>query len=69
MNVSNYCTEDKKNLTPYVTQSDIVLVKTEVSLGPITLTVMHGITPYVSFNVMFKFSLHFTSKCKTIDHF
>ena len=30
---------------------------------------MHGITPYVSFNVMFKFSLHFTSKCKTIDHF
>ena len=26
MSVSNYCTEDKKNPTPYVTQSDIVLV-------------------------------------------
>ena len=28
------------------------LSKTGVSLGPITLTVTHGIRPYVTFNVM-----------------
>ena len=41
-----------KSPTPYVTQSDTVLVQNR-SLGPITLTV----TPYVTFNVMLTHSL------------
>ena len=44
------------------------LSKTGVSLGPITLTVTHG-TRHCYFKCYVKFSLHFTSKCNTLDHF
>ena len=52
MNVSNYGTEDKKTQLLMSHSLTLSLSKTGGSLGPITLTVTHGIRPYVTFNVM-----------------
>ena len=52
MNVSNYGTEDKKLKLLMSHSLTLSLSKTGVSLGPVTLTEMHGIRPLVTFNVI-----------------
>ena len=48
MSVSNYCTEDKKTQLLMSHSLTLSLSTTGVSLGSITLTVTHGIRPYVT---------------------